>query len=239
MSAQAPATLTPPDRERRRLAPANVQWNDDAGIRYAQSAPMGLKGSLAELPLTDLVEMTSVGGKTGRLVLCDEEGLVAGELTFRGGRLVGAVCGALAAEKAFYALLALKSGSFDFDPAAVLADESCDLATETLLMEGMRRLDELRELRRALPAPARVRYLSGEGSEPVEARVLAHLGPGARLLGDIVEGVLVVGGGADEYDVLAALRRLAARDVVRVEVPADASKPATGHQESPQPELER
>ena len=34
---------------------------------------MGLKGDLGELPLPDLVEMTSVGGKTGRLVLFDEE----------------------------------------------------------------------------------------------------------------------------------------------------------------------
>ena len=176
---------------------------------------MGLKGSLAELPLADLVEMTSVGGKTGRLVLYDEEGLVAGELTFRAGRLVGAVCAELAVERAFYALLALKAGSFDFDPAAALEDETCDLATETLLMEGMRRLDELHELRRALPAAARVRCVSGEGRDPAEARVLAQLGAGARLLGDIVEGVLG-GGGADEYDVLLALRRLAERAVVRV-----------------------
>ena len=41
---------------------------------------MGLKGDLGELPLPDLVQMTSVGGKTGRLVLYDEEGAVAGVL---------------------------------------------------------------------------------------------------------------------------------------------------------------
>ena len=83
---------------------------------------MGLKGTLAELPLADLVEMTSLGGKSGRLTLFDEEGAAAGELAFRDGRLVGAVCGELGAEKAFYALLALQDGAFDFDPEAELGD---------------------------------------------------------------------------------------------------------------------
>jgi len=179
---------------------------------------MGLTGSLAELPLTALIEMTSLGGKSGRLTLFDEEGAVCGELAFRDGRLVGAVCGELGAEKAFYALLALKEGAFDFDPAAELDDESCNLPTESLLMEGMRRLDELRRLRHELPAQARVRLLGGEAQDELERRVLGGLGPRARLLGDLVEGLLV-GGDADEHDALKALQRLAARGVVRVKTP--------------------
>ena len=179
---------------------------------------MGLKGSLAELPLADLIEMTSLGGKSGRLTLFDEEGAVAGELAFRDGRLVGAVCGELGAEKAFYALLALKDGAFDFDPAAELDDESCDLPTASLLMEGMRRLDELRRLRGELPASARVKLIGGEPEDELEARVLDHRGRKARPVADIVEGLLV-GGDADEHDALKALQRLAARGVVRVKTP--------------------
>ena len=131
---------------------------------------MGLKGSLAELPLADLIEMTSLGGKSGRLTLFDEGGAMAGELAFRDGRLVGVLCGELGAEKAFYALLALKNGAFDFDPAAELDDESCNLPIESLLLEGMRRLDELRRLRSDLPAPARVRLLGGGAEDELEAR---------------------------------------------------------------------
>ena len=63
---------------------------------------MGLKGNLAELPLADLIEMTALGGKTGRLTLFDAGGAACGALAFRDGRLVDAVCGALDAEKAFY-----------------------------------------------------------------------------------------------------------------------------------------
>ena len=165
---------------------------------------MGLKGDLGELPLPDLVEMTSVGGKTGRLILYDEEDAVAGVLLFRGGRLVGAQSGELTAEKAFYALLGLRTGSFDFDPTADVAEGDVSLPTESLLIEGMRRLDETYRLRRRMPAPAMVRYLGGDTDEPLEARVLGYLGPGARTVGDVVEGLLV-GGDADEYDALHAL----------------------------------
>ena len=129
---------------------------------------MGLKGDLGELPLPDLVQMTSVGGKTGRLVLFDEEDVVAGVLMFRGGRLVGAHSGELTAEKAFYALLGLKTGSFDFDPTAEVDEGDVNLPTESLLIEGMRRLDETYRLRRRLPAPAVVRYVGGGSEDPLE-----------------------------------------------------------------------
>jgi len=199
---------------------------------------MSLKGSLAELPLADLIEMTSLGGKTGLLVLSDEKGAVAGELAFRAGLLVGATCGELSAEKAFYALLALTGGTFDFDPEAELDEGICNLRTESLLMEGMRRLDEIQRLRRLLPAPARVRLLEGESQDAVEARVLGYLGPGARQVGDIVEGVLV-GGEADEYDALKALQRLTARGVTRIELPPSGHDAPRLEGEPPQPELER
>jgi hypothetical protein len=199
---------------------------------------MGLRGDLSELPLPDLVQMTSVGGKTGRLVLFDEEGAVAGELTFREGRLVGAHCAELTAEKAFYALLAVKTGTFDFDPAAELDEDAFNLPTESLLMEGMRRLDETYRLRRRLPAPGRVRFLGGEADDPLEARILGYVGPGTRTVGDIVEGILV-GGDADEYDALQAISRLAAREVVRVERPSEAADADPSAGRPPQPELER
>jgi len=199
---------------------------------------MGLRGDLGELPLPDLVEMTSVGGKTGRLVLFDEEDAVAGVLMFRAGRLVGAHSGELTAEKAFYALLGLKTGSFDFDPAAELDDEDVNLPTESLLIEGMRRLDETYRMRRRLPAPALVCYLGGDADDALEARVLGYLGPGARTVGDVVEGILV-GGDADEYDALHALRRLAARQVVRVESAQEAGVEDPHAGRPPQPELER
>jgi hypothetical protein len=199
---------------------------------------MGLIGDLGELPLPDLVQMTSVGGKTGRLVLFDEEGAVAGVLMFRAGRLVGARSGELTAEKAFYALLGLTTGSFDFDAQAELDDDEVNLSTESLLIEGMRRLDEVYRLRRKLPAPASVRFRGGGSEDPMEARVLGYIGPGARTVGDIVEGVLV-GGDADEYDALGALSRLVASGTVGLESPSTPERIDPHAGGPPQPELER
>lgn len=199
---------------------------------------MSLKGDLAELSLPDLIEMTALGGKTGRLVLHDTDGVVAGEFLFHDGRLAGARCGELTAERAFYALLELTAGSFDFDPAADVSTDGCDLPTESLLIEGMRRHDEVGRLRRLLPAPVKVRLLGGAPADPVEARVLGYLGPGARTTGDIVDGLLV-GGDADEYDTLQALRRLADRGVVRVEGSPEPDDASSAAGQPPQPELER
>jgi hypothetical protein len=196
---------------------------------------MGLTGGLDELALPDLVEMTALGGKTGRLTLKRENGVVAGRLAFRDGRLAGAQCGALSGEKAFYALLALTAGTFELDPQAQLDEETCNLATEPLLMEGMRRLDEMRRLRTSMPARATARFLAGAASDPAEARVLGYLGPGARTVGDIIEGLLV-GGEVDEYEALQGLGRLSRRGVVRVEIPHD---DAAADEGAPQPELER
>jgi Domain of unknown function (DUF4388) len=201
---------------------------------------MGLKGDLGELPLSDLIEMTSLGGKSGRLHLFDAAGEPAGELAFRDGMLVGARCGKLTAEKAFYGLLELRDGSFDFDPEAAVDDESCNLQTASLLMEGMRRIDEVQKLRREYPAPAVVslRYRGSTPEDPIEMRVLGYVGPGARTVGDIVEGVLV-GGEFDEYDALKALGRLRERDIVAIEVPTGPDGAPLDHGGPPQPELER
>ena len=182
---------------------------------------MGLTGGLDELSFTDLVQMTSVGRKTGRLTLFTEQGGTAGELQFRRGRIVGATCGTLSPEKSFYALLARTQGTFSFekDPGLDQA-QGASLAVETLLMEGFRRLDKTKRLRKRLPAPATVRLVTGDPHDQLEARVLGYLGPGTRSVGDVVDGLLV-GAHADEYDALETIAALEGRGVVRVEVPGE------------------
>lgn len=177
---------------------------------------MSLQGSLDELALTDLVEMISIGRKTGRLTLFGESGLAAGGLSFCEGRMVAAECGQLGAERALYALLELTAGSFEFDPSAPLGDDCVDMPTETLLLEGLRRLDETKQLRARIPACSMVRLLRDEAGDPLEERVLGHLGGGAQRVGDIIDALLGAGD-ADEYDVLETLARLAARDVVCID----------------------
>ena len=174
---------------------------------------MSFTGTLAELALCDLVEITTLGGKSGVLEVAHPDGAPAGRLAFRDGALVGAQCGPLVGERAFYALLGLKEGGFVFDPELDPGEAAADLPTGSLLMEAMRRVDESGHLRTALPAYARVAFRGGGPNDDVEATVLGQLGPGQRAVGDIVDGALVAGT-VDEYDVLRALVRLRDRGVV-------------------------
>jgi len=179
---------------------------------------MSFTGTLNELALCDLVEITSLGGKTGVLDVADGDGAPAGRLTFRDGALVSASCGALSGERAFYSLIGLREGGFVFDPELDpgVADGD-DLPTGSLLMEAMRRVDEIGRLRDAVPSYGRVTFLGGGPDDPVEASVLGYLGPGQRSVGDIVAGTLV-DGTADEYEVLLALGRLSDRGIVRLDL---------------------
>ena len=197
---------------------------------------MGLKGSLSELPLPDLVQMTALGGKTGLLTVCDASGALAGALVFRAGLLVGASCGHLSGASAFLAVLAVSSGTFDFDPQGEVGEAADDeaLPLESLLIEGMRRLDELQQLRRELPSGANVTLIGGHPEGEAEAALVARLGLGPQNLGEVVAAVSG-GGSLDERVALEAMERLVARGIVRVEAPAAGPEVA---EERPQPELE-
>jgi hypothetical protein len=179
---------------------------------------MGFKGTLSELALTDLIEITSLGGKTGVLDVSHPDGQTAGRIAFRDGHLANASFGALEGERAFYALLGMKEGSYSFDTDVDPGEGSFDQSTGSLLMEAMRRVDEIGRLRDALPAPAMVLLLGGKPEDRVEGQVLGYLGPGERSVGDIVDGALV-DGIADEYEVLRAIDRLIVRRVVRLADP--------------------
>jgi hypothetical protein len=176
---------------------------------------LSLKGTLSELALSDLIEVISLGSKSGRLQITGGDGEAAATLSFKAGRLINASAGALRGERAFYAVLALREGSFFFDTEADPGEETLDLPTGSLLMEGMRRVDEVLRLRDALPATSRAMFVGGESDDAVEKSILGYLGPGARDVGDIVAGMLLEGL-ADEYDALRALSRLVERGVVRV-----------------------
>ncbi len=108
--------------------------------RTAAVPAYGVSGSLTEMSLPDLVQILWHGRKSGALRI--RRGADAGEVHFIEGKLVNAMWGKLRGEEAVYAMLALRDGEFgldpDFRPPEVLITES----PESLLLEGMRRLDE-------------------------------------------------------------------------------------------------
>ena len=105
-------------------------------------AARGVAGSLAEMSLSDVVQIVSHGAKTCSLHL--DFGTQHGEVHFRRGAICDAFFGGHRGEEAFYALLAMgDEGSFRIHPETAAEEEpSIEASTQALLLEGLRRLDE-------------------------------------------------------------------------------------------------
>jgi response regulator RpfG family c-di-GMP phosphodiesterase len=111
-----------------------------ASRRKAQESAGGVTGSLSEMGLPDMVQVLFHGRKTGSLKI--RSGGEEGEIHFLKGAIVNALWQGEEGAGAFYRLLGLAEGDFQLDPsfrpqATLITD-----AVETLLLEGMRRMDE-------------------------------------------------------------------------------------------------
>jgi response regulator RpfG family c-di-GMP phosphodiesterase len=106
----------------------------------AGAPAVGVSGSLAEMSLPDLVQILWHGRKSGALRL--RRGSETGEVHFAEGMVVNAMWGKLRAEDAFYAMLRISDGEFAFDPNYKAEEVLIQASPESLLLEGMRRLDE-------------------------------------------------------------------------------------------------
>ncbi len=102
----------------------------------------GFAGSVAEFGLPELIQTLELNLKTGVLTVVGDHG--RGTVTVRDGNIIAAELGALRAEEAVYELMGLSTGFFEFDVMdKVPADVEIKVPTSALLMEGLRRLDEL------------------------------------------------------------------------------------------------
>ena len=101
---------------------------------------MAFQGSLAELPLTDILQLVAVSAKTGVLTLRNADS--SGEIHVDKGRIIHATFGALAGEQAFFELARWQAGSFNFVQDAAVAPQSIVTSNTTLLLEAARQIDE-------------------------------------------------------------------------------------------------
>lgn len=100
----------------------------------------GVSGSLSEMSLPDVVQILWHGRKTCTVRLVTPEG--AGEVSFAEGQIIDARFGGVRGEEGFYKLLTLHEGEFKIDTDAPTPEQTIDASPESLLLEGMRRLDE-------------------------------------------------------------------------------------------------
>lgn len=115
---------------------------------------MAIRGSLSEAGLPDVLQLVSLGGKTGCLGL--SRGSEFGFIYFDTGRISHAsvVNRELSTEESVYLLFTWSDGTFSFEPGVAppsgVRSESID--PQSLLLEGARRVDEWALLKKKLPS---------------------------------------------------------------------------------------
>lgn len=100
----------------------------------------GLSGSLRDMGLAEVVQVLGQGRKSGCLRLVSQHRV--GEIYLADGLVVHVVFAQTSGEEGFYQMLLLKDGDFKFDPAGKPKDKTMQASIESLLLEGMRRMDE-------------------------------------------------------------------------------------------------
>lgn len=106
------------------------------------------RGDLQQVSTVDLLQLLAMNRRSGTLAINTSAG--AGEVRIKNGEIVDAVFRRLEREKALYRLLGETDGTFSFVGGTPQFLERIRTSTSTLLMEGLRQLDETLRLRQNL-----------------------------------------------------------------------------------------
>ncbi|MEM7607368.1 MAG: DUF4388 domain-containing protein [Myxococcota bacterium] len=122
-----------------------------AGKRQSQVRTM--TGSIAEVPLPDLLQLFGASKKSGTLVV--RTATDVGHIYLDKGRVVFATVNDnfdAMPEKSFYRIITWEEGTFDMEgPQELDFPRTIEMSTEGLLMEAMRQLDEAKRLGPDMP----------------------------------------------------------------------------------------
>lgn len=114
-----------------------------------------ISGSIHEMPLPDLLQLFANSRKSGILTIRSDRGV--GKVYLREGQIYDAEIEGnpvVKPRKAFYRMFAWTEGTFDLKPLGDHhAGEEITESTTSLLLEGVRQLDEIRILEPKLPRP--------------------------------------------------------------------------------------
>ncbi len=121
--------------------------------RQSSTSGRPMSGVIEEIPLPDLLQLLSTSRKSGVLVV-SATGQV-GKIYFRKGQVYFAAINddfAVSPQKAIFRMLTWQTGTFELEPSVEMqVMEEIQESTEGLLMEGIRQLDEMKQLEDSLP----------------------------------------------------------------------------------------
>lgn len=108
-----------------------------------------VSGKLSHMSLPDLLQMFSLNRRSGQLHV--ESSRISGSIYLHKGEIVSAVSGTSAGEKAFYRLINLEEGEFQFIPGTFDSTKTILKNTHNLIFEGLRRYDEISSIAEGFP----------------------------------------------------------------------------------------
>jgi Domain of unknown function (DUF4388) len=166
------------------------------------SAPSGFQGSIASLPLSDLMQLWSLNRFSG-LVTVQFEG-TAGHLYFADGEIVHAEAGALSGDAAAQAIIGWPGGQFEIAENTTTLNRTIHKSVSHLLLDAHRVLDEGRRAP-AASSPGRppVAPSPSEPSRPAVLDQIRAIRGVTRLVRFGADG-RPAGGGGPEAEALAA-----------------------------------
>jgi DNA-binding response OmpR family regulator len=148
-------------------------------------------GSLEDVAVVDLLQTIAVSGKSG--VASVKRGEREALLYFERGQIIDAEVGDLTGEEAVYRTLTWTTGVFDLEFRAIERPRVIELPQPVLLMEGLRRVDELGRLAEQLPPENAVvdidhdALVSRLNEIPDELNGILRLIDGKRTLVDLID----------------------------------------------------
>ncbi len=164
--------------------------------------PGNLSGNLASMGVVDLLQVMETGKKSGIVHVSSDPvksgGYVSGAeergtMFFRDGNLVDAKLGEKVGAEVVYRMLLWEDGVFEIEFKQISRSDVVNLPTQTILLEGMRRVDEWSKLQAELPALSAkptLDYATLGRTFPVvpeDTQAVLHLFDGRRTLFEVVD----------------------------------------------------
>lgn len=111
------------------------------------------EGDISVLPVPELLQFINISGKDGVLVITDASGKPRAVIHYQQSAILHANCNGIVGREAVFAAIAFSSGRFEFFTGTALhLERTVDDNVQNLILEGLRRMDELSHVTSLLPA---------------------------------------------------------------------------------------
>ncbi len=153
---------------------------------------MGLEGNLKDFDLADILQLISLGKKTGVLNVSTESD--KGDIFFEEGSAVFASAGDMHGDGAITRILRWRKGSFIFKPDEMVGQHNVQTPIMHLVLEAARQIDEWDDIQKLIPSLDMILTIEEKppaGTEdiqlqPLEWKVLATV-DGSRPITQIIK----------------------------------------------------